>query len=340
MVESENGAESTTIQGSGSNAPAVTFSSGETSAAVLDGFTIDNQAATSSATRGIYINDASPMIKNCSIQGNATSANQNGGGIYAFGSMSAASITDTMVSGNSSGGLGGGIYIGGGAHLTFAIGSINENQTNTASGGGIAIDGVGSTLNISRSNIRGNLAGQYGGGLYTAASATVTNCTISGNITTGSLDGGGIFNSAALNVMNSSIAGNYSARYGGGVRHDSGTANITNSIIWGNVAVGAGLNISGTPVVTYSDVQGGFTGTGNINSYPWFYLLDPAYAGTPKISGDYHVQQFSDVIDQGILTGSPVDDIDGNSRPIGNGVDMGSDEHFHIVIEVPGEPVA
>ena len=42
---------------------------------------------------------------------------------------------------------------------------------------------------------------------------------------------------------------------------------IKNSIVWGN---GSGIDHDSDPTVTYSDIQGGYTGTGNINSDPFF----------------------------------------------------------------------
>ncbi|MHC4648872.1 MAG: hypothetical protein ACYTBJ_25735, partial [Planctomycetota bacterium] len=74
-VKSASGAASTTITGTATNAPVVTFNnSAITSAAVLDGFTIDNAGA-SSLTRGIYIgNGADPTIKNSIIQDQTVAA--------------------------------------------------------------------------------------------------------------------------------------------------------------------------------------------------------------------------------------------------------------------------
>jgi hypothetical protein len=86
--------------------------------------------------------------------------------------------------------------------------------------------------------------------------------------------------------------------------------------------------ISGSATVTYSDVDGGYSGTGNINS-------DPLFVG----SGDYHLQSGSPCIDTGTSSGAPAADIDGDSRGYdgdglgsggtgdGSDYDMGSDEY-------------
>jgi len=68
---------------------------------------------------------------------------------------------------------------------------------------------------------------------------------------------------------------------------------VTNCIIWGN----AGSQISGSPIVSYSDVEGGFSGKNNIDLDPCF--VEPGYwdtNGTPGyrddfwVDGDYHLK--------------------------------------------------
>jgi hypothetical protein len=90
-------------------------------------------------------------------------------------------------------------------------------------------------------------------------------------------------------------------------------------------------NSSASPTITYSAIQGGFPGTGNITVNPLF--VDAA-------NGDLHLKPFSPCIDAGNNSASalPTSDIDGNDRRIddsgvidsGNGdapfVDMGADE--------------
>lgn len=71
-------------------------------------------------------------------------------------------------------------------------------------------------------------------------------------------------------------------------------------------------------MVSYSDVQGGWVGTGNIDADPYF--VDPE-------NGDFHLTVESPCIDAGV----PVmisKDIDGEWRQIFTGFDMGSDEYW------------
>jgi hypothetical protein len=100
---------------------------------------------------------------------------------------------------------------------------------------------------------------------------------------------------------------------------------ISNTIFWNNSDNGGQdesaqiHTVSGTPVVTYSNVQGGWTGsgTGNINTTPLF--IDPD--GADNIIGtnddDLRLLASSPAIDAGDTTTLPVDvliDLDGNPR--------------------------
>ncbi|MEC8983968.1 MAG: hypothetical protein VX789_00575, partial [Candidatus Neomarinimicrobiota bacterium] len=80
--------------------------------------------------------------------------------------------------------------------------------------------------------------------------------------------------------------------YGNGYGlHDnsSGSVTMVNSIVWGNTTA-----IDGNPVVTYSDISSGYTGTGNIDSDPLF--VDAA-------NGDFHLGMLSPCIDAGDSSG-------------------------------------
>src|SRR5262249_10511309 len=92
--------------------------------------------------------------------------------------------------------------------------------------GGVTIAG-GSTSNVS------------GGGIANAGTLTVTNCTLSGNSTTGLGSGGGITNNGRLAVTNSTFSGN-SAGTGGGITNEGGTVTVTGSIFTGNSALNGG----------------------------------------------------------------------------------------------------
>lgn len=71
-----------------------------------------------------------------------------------------------------------------------------------------------------------------------------------------------------------------------------------------------------TPTITYSDVQGGSAGTGNIN-------LDPKFVSSPE--GNYRLLSSSPCIDTASIE-APTNDLNNYPRPIGSGNDMGAYE--------------
>jgi hypothetical protein len=81
---------------------------------------------------------------------------------------------------------------------------------------------------------------------------------------------------------------------------------ITNSILYAN---GFGFDNpgAGSTQVSYSDVQGGYTGTGNID-------LDPLFVDAA--AGDYHLQLASPTRDAGTSLGAPLVDLDGKPRDL------------------------
>ncbi|MDH4099374.1 MAG: hypothetical protein OEV28_02215 [Nitrospirota bacterium] len=275
---------------------------------------------------GIY-SAAPTSISGTRITGNSTSnTGAPGGGLYLAPNYPIV-ITDTVISDNVAK-RGGGIYSNGGAQLTISVSRIDSNRAESFEGGGMYLAGTGS-VSVSRSYVRGNTATMYGGGIYTASSsASFTNCWITGNVVSqmSYSSGGGLLSSGGLNVVNSTIAGNYARSLGGGIRLISGIATVTNSILWGNVVGGSGSDISGLPTVTYSDIQSGYSGEGNIKLDPLFVNLQQALPGNPTTAGDFHILNGSPVIDTGTTSGAPSDDIDGDARPQIQGIDMGADE--------------
>ncbi|MCZ6850499.1 MAG: right-handed parallel beta-helix repeat-containing protein, partial [Planctomycetota bacterium] len=169
---------------------------------------------------------------------------------------------------------------------------------------------------IDRCVIVNNFAGDEGGGLFAVgANPTVINTVIANN--EAGTAGGGILSlgGGSFTIRNSTIILN-SAPWAGGVYDWNGT--VTNSIIRGNNGDGQAFNTLGS--VTYSNIEGGFDGVGNVDVDPM--LLNPA-------RGDVHLLPGSPMIDAGDPSFVPAQgelDMDGNSRLVGLGVDMGADE--------------
>jgi hypothetical protein len=133
---------------------------------------------------------------------------------------------------------------------------------------------------ISKNSITGN-SGQFGGGIYCLESSPlINNNLIAGN--SGSLIGGGLYcvNNSDPYIINNTVSENYASNLGGGIYCSNSTPVIINSIFWADSAGTSDHEISGSPIITYSDIEGGWTGEGNIDTDPFF--RDP-------VNSDFHL---------------------------------------------------
>jgi hypothetical protein len=125
----------------------------------------------------------------------------------------------------------------------------------------------------------------------------------------------------------------FSNNAGRGLTVSSGSPAVTNSILWSD----GGDEISGSPSVTFSDVQGGYAGVGNINKDPLFldpdigdYRLDVCSAaidaGDPveNLTADYNFGDFILFVDRvtAVLPGDPIWITDGESYEIFDGQNL------------------
>ena len=221
-----------------------------------------------------------------------------GGGILSNGSLE---LFDCILTGNSAD-WGGAMYnSNSSANITSCI-----FLKNTANNGG-AICNINASPDIINCIFSTNKA-IYGGGVfnYNNSSPDIINCTFLSNPATG--NGGGIYN-----LSNSSPI-------------------VTNCILWDNSPEEIYTYHDGTsvPVVTYSDVEGGYFGRGNLNENPDLNI------GTLRLRGS------SPCIDAGNNDALPLNiktDFEGDIRVIdgddilGAIVDMGADEYL------PGGPL-
>jgi parallel beta-helix repeat protein/predicted outer membrane repeat protein len=273
-----------------------------------------NTAAGSAGGIGCY-SIPSPSITNCTITGNTA---DSGAGIHC--SNSSPAITNCIITGNTASTDGGGINCDGYCSPVITNCTITGNTAD--SGAGIYCY-ISSPPTITNCTISDNIASTNGGGIYCQhfSPPVITNCTISENMAD---SGGGIYCSvfSSQTITNCTIAGNTANSYGGGIWCSDSSSTIKNTILWGDTAP-AGKEIYrdlySTITITYSDVEGGWIGTGNVNS-------DPLFVG----NSDYHLKAGSPCIDTGTSTGAPTNDIDGDVRPKGAGYDIGSDESFRI----------
>jgi hypothetical protein len=286
QLKSENGAENCIIDCNGLwRHRGFDFHSGEDADSILDGLTITNGYG--GIGGGIYCGASSPTITNCTFRSN--SSGWDGGAMCNRGRNSV--IANCTFSDNSAG------YYGDGG----AIHNSGRNST------------------VTNCTFSGNSAEYHGdgGAIHNAGrNFTVTNCTFSGN--SAERWGGAINNTAgSLAITNCAFTGN-SAEKGGVMRNDGRNSVVTNCILWGNGPWQ--IYSTSSTVVTYSDVQGGWEGVGNIDAEPLF--VDPC-------NGDYHLLEDSPCIDAGdpnYVAGPNETDLDGNPRVVGGRIDMGAYE--------------
>ncbi|HMQ47562.1 MAG TPA: choice-of-anchor Q domain-containing protein [Saprospiraceae bacterium] len=172
----------------------------------------------------------------------------------------------------------------------------------------------------------GNHAGSFGGGMSNiVANPQMTNCAFSGNF---AASGGGGMRNYILSspiVTNCSFSGNATNGEGGAMNNEFlCEPTITNSIFWGNSS--EFFNDNSIPIVTYSIIQGGLAGDANIDIDPLF-VEQPDFNLAPTSVGNLHLQQCSPAIDVGTIIGASLMDIDGETRPKGAAIDIGSDEN-------------
>ncbi|MHC4572197.1 MAG: hypothetical protein ACYS0C_09015 [Planctomycetota bacterium] len=220
------------------------FHSGEDANSIASGLTIANGIAYEGG--GIYCKNSSPTIQNNIIIGNyaiwdGVEIPGFGGGISCWNSS--AIITGNVITYNYADGRGGGIF----ADQSSLILSNNIITANHA----YAVYGF-------------HPSSGCGGGISCERSSLV--------------------------IANNIISGNYAhdiefLQYipgeGGGIECGNSSLTIVNTILWGDTPDEISFDGGSTITTTYSDIQGGWPGEGNIDADPLFATLG---------DGDYHLQ--------------------------------------------------
>jgi parallel beta-helix repeat protein len=248
---------------------------------------------------------SSPLVIGCTFDGNT--AYSRGGGMY-NSDDSSPTVTNCRFSNNEAKHCGG---------------MRNEDSSPTITScrfiGNAAVyssAGLGNshcpTVTVTSCTFQGNTAGGFGGGMNNGFSdVAVVNCAFIGNT---AAQGGGMQNTgySQTTVTDCTFALN-TAPNGRAVSHDSPYQCCPSSLMMANCILWDGgdeiwNNDFSTINITYSDVQGGWSGTGNIDADPLF--VDPA-------NGDLRLSPGSPCIDAGDNTAVPdgIDtDLDGNPR--------------------------
>jgi len=261
-LRSENGPENCIIDCNGTLAEkhrGFHFHSGEDHNSALCGFTITNGYAERGGA--IFCVSSSPTLTNCIFRDSTAK--------YWSQSIASAPLEDTKAMFND----------GNGVHIMIPP----PDPQWRGDGGGITC--FSSNPLLTNCKFIGNWAYDKGGGMRNyRSSPTLINCIFTGNSAS---IGGGIANwiSCRPTLVNCTFTSNSSTN-GNAISCDSMNNNFPNVLEVTNCILYDGgdeiwNNDGSTITVSYSNVEGGWPGTGNINSEP--FLAD-------AINGDYHLK--------------------------------------------------
>jgi hypothetical protein len=313
-VRSENGPENCTVDGGGANRGFL-FISGEDEYSILEGFTIVGPPRT------IVCEGASPTVRNCRFEGHVVAMDSAWGDprmencffadcVYAL----LAEGSNPTLSGCSLRNCDTGVYCRSGGVLRLVdcriVGSrreaiyvhgcaVAEITRCTLAGNAKnrevpAMSCYGGRLTMERCTISGNHAGLLFKG---CTSAVIRNSVLCGNGHTADATAYGVSSEHSdLLIDNCTLAGNAGLVCDWWPSIDP-QSHITNSILWGSVPNPIQAP-PGSIAITYSDVQDGWPGGGNLSVDPCFVssgTWDPN--GTPDnpdddfwVDGDYHLK--------------------------------------------------
>ena len=268
----------------------------------------NNYAADGAGAINLWDNEKVEIIDSKFISNKSVT---DGGAIYSWNTDSLFIKNSTFDGNESTDGNGGAITFKGDENSTLYCEIRNTTFENNSGGWGGAIAAFEPIdMNIYSVFATGNKASGNGGfiTLCCGASVSITNSTIYNNET----------NNNDLNGCSDC------------------KMFVTNSIIWKDKIGGPS---DATIEITYSDIEGGWDGEGNIDADPHF--IDAA-------NGDYHIGDYSPCIGAGVYSAqfddtwyyAPSTDLDGNPRPnpAGSMPDMGAYENPRATPQHAPEP--
>lgn len=198
------------------------------------------------AGAGLVVCGGSLVLTASEVVGNYSSTG-GAGGIQVEGGA-VVSLHETDVLWNRSEYDGGGAAVVSGGDLTAWLCAFRDNFSDVGSGGALHVQG-GSTAELERCDLLRNHTDSdrvFGHGGATNGPATLVRCTL----------------------LENQAAGTGGACFGGTLR---------DCIVWDNSPGG----LAGAATATYSDVQGGWPGTGNISADPELW----SFASRPRLTG-------------------------------------------------------
>jgi len=151
--------------------------------------------------------------------------------------------------------------------------------SNSGGDDGGALRNFEGNLEVVGSWFSGNTCADYGAGMYDGSDGTVS----------------------VISIRNSTFSGNHAGTRGGATSIAGGTPlTLENCILWNNTASVSDPQIFGaTTIATYSCVEGGWPGTGNISTDPLFVDPDGVDNTVGTDDDDLRLQSGSGCIDAG-----------------------------------------
>jgi Chlamydia polymorphic membrane protein (Chlamydia_PMP) repeat len=272
----------------------------------------------------VNYSNSSPTLEDVTFSGNVATRNAGGMGNHTNGNPILIRVT---FEDNSAGDYGGGM---GNYQSSPTLTDVEFSSNRAGREGGGMHNAKASSPVLTNVTFVGNSTAANGGGMLNSESSPkLTNVTFSGN-TAGEF-GGGLCNtfSSRPTLANVTFSGNR-APHGSALCNVGGSFKLVNGIVWGNTPAREQVyNDNVTPDITYSDIEGGFPGVGNLN-------VDPHLGGFGEHGGATRVFALpsdSPVIDQGSPSVCPATDPLGLPRPVdgdGDGsaiCDMGAFEY-------------
>lgn len=273
------GNDNGTVTNMADNAYHVVVGSSVLNTAILDGFSVvggyANGATASNYDKGggiLILTSGNPTVRNCKFIGNRCTFGGGAGYIYQ-------------------------------AQATFQSCEFTNNVGGSYGG---AFDTNSTTVTWERCIFTNNQAARAGAiESYGSSQTKITNCVFALNKATSTNSGGAVWvgTTSTVTVRDSTFYGNTTtATSGAGFYNTSGSSTISNCIFWANTGAGGSFTnnqvtaAGGTNTVTYSAVQLGATGTGNISTDPQF---------VSATAGDFQLQATSPAIDAGSNTMIP-----------------------------------
>ncbi len=313
------------------------------SVAIINCTFTGNTATGSSSSILDASNFGSASVSGTTISGNVFSG--AGATLLSFSDGTNVSITGTAISSNPATAIG----ITDVASSTVASSAFLANDdalfVSTASSG---------TLSVTGSDFLGNTGaggGPTGINAGDGISATIVSCRFIGNADGGIGLGGGantiqntliaggtgtnngaitLDGSSITSIINCTLTGNSSGGLGSGITlNSSASATVVNTISFGNLTgeIDASATV-GTIDVSFSNIQGGFAGAGNIDLPPTFVDADGPDNAANTIDDNYRLAATSAGLNVGsnaAVPGTLTTDLGGSARIVGV-VDIGAYE--------------